>query len=61
MLVIYLRQMKWEVCDTRKTRIVHTDEACKRMCPHESERMCLIFGFELRGQIHAKLTAWRSV
>ena len=60
-LAIYLCQIKGDVCDAWKTIVVHTDEIRKRMRPHESERMCLIFGFELRGQIHAKLTAWRSV
>ncbi len=54
MLAIGLRQMKGDVCDGWKTIIVHTDEVCKRMRPHESERMGLIFGFELRRQVHAK-------
>jgi hypothetical protein len=54
-LAIGLCQMKGSVRDGWKTIVVHTDEVCKRMRSHESERMCLIFGFELRGQVHAKL------
>ncbi len=53
-LTIHLCQMKGDVCDAWKAIVVHTDEVCKWMRPHESERMGLIFGFELRGQIHAK-------
>ena len=45
--------MKGDVRDARETRVVHTDEACKRMRPHKSERMCLIFGIELLWQVHA--------
>ena len=54
MLAIWMRQMKGDVCDNWKPIVIHTDEACERMCPHESERMSLIFGIELRGQVHAK-------
>jgi hypothetical protein len=54
MLAILLRQMKGDVRDKWESIVVHTDEACKRMRSHQSERMGLIFGFELRGQVHAK-------
>ena len=54
MLAIWLRQMKRNVCDNWKPIVIHTDEASKWMCPHECERMGLIFGIELRGQVHAK-------
>jgi hypothetical protein len=54
MLAINFAQMKGDVCDGWKTIVIHTDEVCKRMRSHESERMSLIFGFELRGQVHAK-------
>ena len=52
---IQLCQMKGDVCNAWKSIVVHTDEACKRMRPHKSERMSLIFGIELQGQVHAKL------
>jgi hypothetical protein len=54
MLTIYLSQMQGDVCDSWKTCVIHTDEVCKRMRSHQSERVCLIFGLELRGQVHAK-------
>lgn len=54
-LTVVLRQMKRNVCDGWKPNVVHTDEAGKRMRPHKSERMDLIFGIELRWQVHAKL------
>ena len=54
MLAIFLHQMKREMCDKRETGVVDTDEARKWMRPHQSERMGLIFGIELRGQVHAK-------
>ena len=53
MLAIGLHQMKGDVCYGWKTIVIHTDEACKWIRPHESERMGLIFGFELQGQVHA--------
>ena len=53
MLAIVMRQMQGKVCDDWKPFVIHTDEACQRMRPHQRERMGLIFGFELQGQLHA--------
>jgi hypothetical protein len=53
-LTLNLRQMKWEMCDKRESNVIHTDEVGKWIRPHKSERMSLIFGFELRRQVHAK-------
>jgi hypothetical protein len=52
-LATNIRQVKREMCNKRKTIVVHTDEACKRVRPHKSKRMGIIFGIELRGQVHA--------
>ena len=42
------RQMRHK----RQTRIVHADERCKRMRPHDVQRLGAVFGIELRGLVH---------